>query len=150
HLARMAAATLVPLVALTVVVLAMVLNAEREAARRGVRETARAVALAVDQELASAEAALRGLASSASLASDDLPRFYEQAMHARTTGDAWILMFDSDGRQIVNTRYPLGTPLARRANPERVTEVLATGRSSVSNLYVGALTKRYILTVDVP
>src|SRR5262245_34738475 len=107
----MAAATLVPVVAFSALALAMLLDAEREAARRGVRETARIISLAVDQELASAEAALRVLAGSAYLAGGDIPRFYEQAVKARTTNDAWILLFDRSGQQIVNTRYPFGSKL---------------------------------------
>lgn len=69
---------------------------------------------------------------------------------ARTSQDAWVLLFDPRGQQLVNTRFPPGTPLARRANPERVTEVLSTGQASVSDVYVGVLTQQPIVTVDVP
>ncbi len=50
----------------------------------------------------------------------------------------------------MNTRFPYGDPLPRRRNPERVANVIASQRSSVSDMYLGAITQRDILTVDVP
>ena len=64
HLAFMAAGILLPIIVLTSLALLYLMRAEREAAQRGVRETARAVALAVDREIGAAEAALRVLATS--------------------------------------------------------------------------------------
>ncbi|HEV7393633.1 MAG TPA: hypothetical protein VGO08_18475, partial [Burkholderiales bacterium] len=150
HLAFMAAGILLPIIILTSLALLYLMRAEREAAQRGVRETARAVALAVDREIGAAEAALRVLATSRALARGDLHDFYEQATAARTSESAWILLFDRDGQQVVNTRFPYGDPLPRRANPERVANVIASQRSSVSDMYLGAITQRDILTVDVP
>ncbi len=150
HLAWMAAAILVPVVVLSAIALGMLLNAERAAARRGVLETARVVALAVDQELATAESALRVLASSAYLASSDLSSFYQQARNARTTAESWILLFDPDGEQLLNTRFPFGSTLAKSLHPERIRGVIEAGKAAVSNLYPGAITKRLVVTVDVP
>src|SRR5687767_3192082 len=146
----MAAAILVPVAVLSAVALGMLMNAEREAARRSVLETARVIALAVDQELATAESALRVLATSAYLAGGDFSGFYQQARYARTTPESWILLFNPEGDQVINTRFPFGSPLARSVHPERIKDVIATGKAAVSNLYSGAITKRLVLTVDVP
>src|SRR5262245_22027497 len=146
----MATAILAPVVVVFAVALGMLLDAEREAARRSVRETTRAIALAVDQELAAAESALRVLGNSAYLTTGDLARFYEQALRARTTPESWILLMDRSGEQLLNTRFPFGSTLARSGAPERFQEVIQSGRATVSNLYTGALTKRLVLTVDLP
>jgi hypothetical protein len=73
-------------------------------------ETARATALTVDRELVGAEAALRVLASSRALAAGNLRDFHKQAKTADRGPDAWTLLLDQDGRQIINTVVPFGTP----------------------------------------
>ena len=150
HLELMAAAILLPVVLLSAIALGLLLDAEREAARRGVQETARLISLGVDQELASAESALRVLAGSAYLASGDLGSFYAQAVKARTSDDAWILLYNPNGQQLVNTRLPFGAELPVRSNPERTMEVLESGQAGVSNLYLGTQIQQTIVTVDVP
>lgn len=144
------AAVAVPLVILAAAMIAFVLSRERRAAEETVLQVARGVALTIDRELASAESALRVLATSAYLRSGDWAAFHNQATAARTSQDAWILLFDPTAQQLVNTRFPRGTPLARRANPDRVTEVLTTRQASLSDVYVGVLTQQPIVTVDVP
>ena len=111
----MAAAILLPVVLLSAFALNVLLNAEREAARRGVLETTRLISLAVDQELASAESALRVLAGSAYLAAGDLANLYRQAMNARTNSDSWILLYEPGGQQLINTRLPFGAEDRRTA-----------------------------------
>ena len=150
HLALLAIVILLPVVVLSAAGLYILLHAEREAAHANVRETARAVALAVDRELTAAEAALRVLATSRYLADGDLQGFYGQATIARTSQNAWIVLFDRDAKQGVNTRFPLGAQLARRNMPEIVTEVMRTQRPAVSDVYMGAMAQSPVLTVDVP
>jgi signal transduction histidine kinase len=150
HLALLAIVILVPVVALSAAGLHILLRAERASAHANVRETARAVALAVDRELAAAEAALRVLATSRYLAEGDLRGFYGQATIARTSDNAWIVLFDRDAQQVVNTRFPLGSRLARRNLPEIVTQVMQSQRFTVSDIYQGAMAQKPIVTVDVP
>ncbi|MDB5809777.1 MAG: integral rane sensor hybrid histidine kinase, partial [Betaproteobacteria bacterium] len=150
HLAWMALAILIPFAAFAVVGLLQLLKEEEDSAQRSVRETSRAIAQAVDRELENAETLLRVLATSVHLAKGDLPNFYQQAVQASFHEDAWVLLFDRDGNQLINTRVPFGTPLARRTNPERVTEVMRTQRSSVSDLYQAALLRKPVVAVDVP
>ena len=150
HLLLLALAVAVPVTAFAVATVAFVLRLERQAAEQRVLDAARLVAQAVDRELTNAETALRVLARSLLLRQGDLVRFREQALAARTSEEAWIVLFDRRAMQLVNTRMPPNAPLGRRTNPERVDAVFASGRSSVSDLYEGALTKRLILAVDVP
>jgi signal transduction histidine kinase/ActR/RegA family two-component response regulator len=150
HLALMAVGILLPIVILSTLALLFLMRAEREAAQRGVRETARAVALAVDRELGAAEAALRVLATSRPLARGDLRDFHEQASAARTNDSSWIVLFDSAAAQVVNTRFDYGAQLARASDPKRVHQVIESQQPSVSDLHWAPLMRREILTVDVP
>jgi H+/Cl- antiporter ClcA len=64
HLATLVFVVLLPALIFSTLVVLFVLRLEREAGERGVKETARAVALSVDRELASAISALKVLATS--------------------------------------------------------------------------------------
>ena len=68
YLFLMAAGILIPVIVFSGLALNMLQDAEKAAALRGLNETARGVALLVDRELYSAEAALRVLAASPALA----------------------------------------------------------------------------------
>jgi signal transduction histidine kinase/ActR/RegA family two-component response regulator len=150
HLVLMAGAILVPVMLFSAAALIMLLHAEREAALRGMRETARATALIVDRELAEAEAALRVLATSHHLAIGDFQNFYKQALVANTGEGAWTVLFDRDGQQRMNTRLPFGTALPGRVPPDHRMEVLQAQSPRVSNLMSGALPGRYVVTMEVP
>jgi signal transduction histidine kinase/CheY-like chemotaxis protein len=143
-------AVVIPLTLFAVLTIAFALRLERRAAERRVLDAARTVSLALDREFASAEAALKVLATSTALRQGDLDAFRAQAITARTSEEAWILLFDAQAMQVVNTGFEVGTPPVRRANPERVAQIFASRQSDVSDLYVGALTRRHIITIDVP
>jgi signal transduction histidine kinase len=150
YLALAAIALLVPVVIFAAAALDMLRDAERQAALRGVRESGRASALVVDRELAAAHAALRALATSRHLADGTLDGFYEQAKASGTDADKWIVLFDSDGRQLINTRVPFGTPLPTRRNPEIGHRVLRDGKPHVSNLIRGVVADRHVISVEIP
>ncbi|MES2832422.1 MAG: ATP-binding protein [Pseudomonadota bacterium] len=152
QLALIATAALIPVIIFSAVVLNLLLDAERTAALRGLQEKARSIALMVDQELGSAEAALRVLANSDRLASGDLRSFYGQAKAFGTSSSSWTLLFDERGEQAFNTIVPFGAALkpVPQATRERVQTVMNTARPVVSDLLVGPLTGRFLTTINVP
>jgi signal transduction histidine kinase/CheY-like chemotaxis protein len=150
YLTLTAAAVLVPVIVFAAVALNMLLNAERKAALRAVHETARATALSVDRELAAAEARLRALATSQHLLRSDLASFYWQSRGTIGNEETWIVLFDRDGQQLINTRSNFGDPLPRRSRPEIGLETLRTGSVYVSNLLQGSVAKRPVVSVEVP
>lgn len=79
----------------------------------GLRDTARALTLAVDRELGVSEAALTALATSPSLAAEktNLAAFYRQAAEvARQQGAVTLSLVDESGLQVVNTVLPFDEP----------------------------------------
>ena len=118
---------------------------------RQMLETARALSQVVDRDQAAIQGALEALATSPSLASGDLAAFHAQALTLlRGYPGADIILADLDGRQLVNSFEPFGAPLPRRNIPGAVLRGLETGRTSVSSLFKGAVTGRYLISVDVP
>jgi signal transduction histidine kinase len=114
-------------------------------------ETARALAQAVDQELASGRVALLVLARSAHLASGDLAAFHRQAQDAirDLPGDS-VVLSDASGQQLVNTLRPFGDALPLRGNIAQLRRVFEAGQPVISDLFVGQVMRRPIITIDVP
>ncbi len=118
---------------------------------RTLPETANVFSLVVERELGSIIGGLRALATSPAIDARDFATFHAQALELlKNYPNADIIMAGPDGQQMVNTYLKFGTPLPRRNVPERVRRLIATGRPIVSNLFQGAVTKRYLVSIDVP
>ncbi len=151
YLFLMAAAVLVPVVVFSGLALGMLRDAERATALHGLAETANSVSLLVDRELYSAEAALKVLAASPSLAKGDLHGFYREAQTARRGTTGWTVLFDGAGRQLVNTYLPDGAALpAGNVAAERVRRARARGTTLVSDVVSGTVAQRLVTTLNVP
>ncbi|MEJ7808668.1 MAG: ATP-binding protein [Telluria sp.] len=150
YLALMVAAILIPVILFSTISLNMLLRAERDAALKGVRETARISQVSVDRELTNAQAAVRMLANSPYLASGDLAGFYQQAQYADRAGTTWTTLLDASGAPLLNTSVPFGTPLAPGDASARVKHVLEAGVPQISNLIRSVSTQALLVAVDVP
>jgi PAS domain S-box-containing protein len=114
-------------------------------------ETARALTMVVDREIATMQASLNALATTPSLVNADLPAFYRQA---RVVREAYpgsdILLADPTGQELINTFLPFGTPLPKRGVPEAAHQVYATGRPLITDVFRGPMSGRLLISVDVP
>jgi len=112
---------------------------------------ARATALAVDSEFAILESNLLVLATSPSLANQDLATFYAQATEVgRIQGVNNIVLSDMVGKQYVNTLLPFGAALPEKHDNPRLRRVYETGEAVISNLFIGPVSKRPTFAVGVP
>jgi signal transduction histidine kinase len=129
-------AVLVPAIAAAALGIAFVFAEERDVNQHNLQETSRAMALVVDRELATREILLQALATSPALARGDLVAFHE---HARVIADerqSSIILTEADGRALLNTRLPPGSPL-KPLLPAAAEERRLAGPDGtiVSNLY---------------
>jgi signal transduction histidine kinase/ActR/RegA family two-component response regulator len=122
------------------------LQAERAAHERGLRDTARALAMVVDRELAQRAAIVRVLAQSrwldegAALTPEQLQRFEQQALRALQGLDGWIEL-RGPGRTLLDTRVarPATSPAAYpAAAPAQDNDDDLAGQPLVLPLSVGA------------
>jgi signal transduction histidine kinase/ActR/RegA family two-component response regulator len=150
YLFLMAAGILVPVIVFAGLALGMLQNAERDAALRGLKETVNSVALLVDRELYSAEAGLRVLGASPSLADGELKAFYAQARRANRGNTGWTVLLDAQGQQQINTLLPYGSELPKPHAAGLVQQVIATQKTYVSDLVPGPVFKGLVTTVTVP
>jgi PAS domain S-box-containing protein len=114
-------------------------------------ETARALTMVVDRELANMQASLSALATTPSLVSGDLPAFYRQAcLVMETHPGAYIILADESGQLLINTFSPFGAPLPKRNAPDAVRQVYSTEMPVITTVFKGALSGRLQVSVDVP
>ncbi len=148
----MTVAIVLPVIVAAGLSLLKIRDNEREAALRGLRETARATSLIVDREIQGSLSTLRALGHSKSLDTQDFEAFYEEASALDRKGEAWTVLYDAAGRQLVNTARPYGTPLPTAApvSVKVVAEVLGTQKTVVTDLLPGPLTRKLLIGVHIP
>jgi len=151
RLAVLILASAVPAVVLGVALLVYEQRLDREALESNTLVTVHAMVNAVDRELAGITAAAEVLATSQRARRGDLAGFYPQAREVVAAGIGTnVVLSDPTGRQVLNTLRPLGERLPLHGNPDQFLAVLASGGPVVSDLYIGGVMRRPVMSVDVP
>ncbi|HEX6102154.1 MAG TPA: cache domain-containing protein, partial [Alphaproteobacteria bacterium] len=151
QLALLVLAASLPLLILTVVLAVRSYHTEREQMEEHTVDTAHALALAVDRELAGLQSALVALSLSQELRNGNLEVFYDQSKELLDRVPAVnISLASPDGQQILNTRASYGQPLPKQTNLATLQRAIEAGEPVVSDLFVGAVTKRPKLSIDMP
>lgn len=145
----MAAAILIPLIGVSWVGINTLLEAEREVKLRSIQETVRATVLFIEREIAIAETALKNVANSQGLQSDDFERLHKLMSATRTTPYTWTLLSDYTGQPLFNTRIPYGSPLPTYQG-KWASAVIDSQKTRVSGLFIGELSGRPAISIDVP
>lgn len=128
----------------------MLQDAQHDSAVQRITESASLTAQVIDADIDRAQSVLKVLASSHALAQGDMARFHEEAKHASATPGGWIILYDTHGQQLINTRRAFGEALPIRPDPEEVTKMLASGRGQVSGIKWGAALKSNFVMVETP
>ncbi len=147
----LAVACVVPAVVVTTFIIYRSFSQERAGLERDLIGTARALNQAVDAELNGARSALLVFAMSPDLASGDLARFYEEAQRvAHVANVDTIVLSDVSGQQLINTLQPFGTPLPLHGDRTQLRRVVETKQPVISDLFIGAITKNPIISIEAP
>lgn len=144
--------TLVPLLVVAGLAIWWANQDERRAMEQALLYHARSLTVAVDREVETSLAGLRGLAASSDLDSGDLRKFYEQARLARESYRRWatVVLVDASGQQRLNLLHPFGSPLPSVGHLENFRRTLQTGEPQVSDLVMGPTTGRPVIAVTLP
>ena len=148
---RLVLALLVPALLLTA---GLIWSLERQASRTQERQlaaTARTLALVVDARIGEQVATVRALSVSRPLADGEWPAFAAQARAALAGSEAWVVVRDPEGRQVVNTK---AGPRARLPSaPRGPSGATWSGRRDgiqISNLVLGPVSRQYVIVVMKP
>jgi PAS domain S-box-containing protein len=152
HLVTLVVAALTPVLVFSVVMVVLFWREERAAVERGMRETVRALVVAVDREIEASVIAMEALATSRALETGNLPEFYDQAVRVADSRAAWqtIALIDPRGEQRMNTLARFGSPLPGVAAQDYFRRVIETGRAAVSDLVVGPVPQTPMIATAVP
>jgi len=125
---------------------------ERRAQENSVKEAVRAFSLLVDNELQSKEGVLRALANSPALVRGDFDTFYRHAKSLAPTPETTIILHEPGGRQLLNTRVPMGgnLPVKRVSNIDALMARYGADRTLVSDLFKAPLGGRHDFVIQVP
>jgi signal transduction histidine kinase len=114
-------------------------------------EMVQALNLTLDGVLSDAQSALSALATSPHLQTGDMAGFHAQSIEVTNFfPNTNIILADEAGQQIINTYRPYGDKLPKRNAPDLVRRVFESGKPTVGDVFLGALTKRPLIAVDVP
>jgi two-component sensor histidine kinase len=151
RLALLVTATMLPLILFAAGVVLLNHQRHREAAFDRVHEVVRGMQLVLDTEMQGLTTALEVLAGTQALQRGDIEGFRQntEALLQRYPGQG-ISLATRDGRQLLNTGLPPGQTPPPRLNRDSIEKVFATGKAAYSDLFVGSVTKRRIVTVSVP
>ena len=125
---------------------------DRQNATQRVLETVRSIRLVLDAEMLRMTGALQVLSLTNALPDRDFDGFRRIAQgFLDQYGDGGvILVADRDGRQVFSSVTTDTTSLPPRNNRAIVDKVFAEKKPVYSNLFVGAVKQRLIVTVEVP
>jgi PAS domain S-box-containing protein len=150
YLVVLVLAVLLPVVTFAAVAVTRLSRLERSTSEQGMRETARALALAIDRELAGARSALFFLVVSPHLRAGDLDAFHRQALDALTLPGTAIVLSDPSGRELLSAQRPAGAcgPVGEAAPTGP--EVAETGRPAITDVFRGPASDQPLVAVSVP
>ncbi len=152
RLALLIAGTTLPLIIFATVLVFNDYEQERKDATERVLQTVRSIRLVLDAEMQRMTGGLQVLALTNALRNgnfDDFRRIASGVLE-QYGKDGVILVSDRDGRQLFSSLTSDTAGLPPRNNREIVERVFITKRPQYSNLFIGVVKHRWIVTVEVP
>jgi PAS domain S-box-containing protein len=154
HVVALVAASLLPAFAVGAIAVWAAVGSYRQAFDDRLEGTAKALASAVETEIASHTLALSTLATARSLdQGGDLASFHERARQVAVMLGTRIFLVASDRSLLLQTHLPAGAVLPDRPKTESddlVRQVFDAAHSVVGNLQQGRVTGRWVAPVFVP
>jgi len=151
YLSVLVAAAFLPAVVLAVAVFVVVLEREIDVAWSRIEARTTFITGSVDSQMDALAGTLDALSSNQSLIDGDFESFHHQAQ--AVTGDRVdaVSLIRPDGVTILNSRVPIGTTPPAFSVPESaVAKALSDGTSIVSDLFLGATSRRPIFAMIKP
>jgi signal transduction histidine kinase/CheY-like chemotaxis protein len=150
RLTLLALVTALPLVALASFAILRTVDDQRAQMQSNVQQMVEVTLAEIDREISAMQAELGVLATTPSLQMGNLMAFDRQMREALTIRGTAIVLLDTKAQQLINTNQPFGGYLPRATNSEMLDRVVETGKPQISDLIIGAVLRRPVLTVGVP
>ena len=149
HLIVFALIVAAPLLLLIGVLLYRSVTLEGEQIRQRIGQTLDALVTGLDRDVERRIAILETLATSTRLAEEDWPSFYDQAKVA-LRGQAYLVLADAEGRQLVNTFVPYGDAPKVTGDPGTLQRIRQDPGPIVSDLFTSLVVRQPVYSVSIP
>jgi signal transduction histidine kinase/ActR/RegA family two-component response regulator len=153
HLFLLTLATVVPIVLFAAGLIVYHARLERASVERGMRDTARALTLALDRDLSDIKTGVETLAASVHLDDPaDLRSFYDEAATVSRSFGGWAVLSEPSGQQALNTSRRFGDvlPMPSAQSLAMMRSVAESRQTFVSNVFVGTASRRPAVIIAVP
>jgi two-component sensor histidine kinase len=152
RLALLVAGTTLPLIIFAAVIVLNNYEQDRKDTSQRVAETVRSIRLVLDAEILRMTGGLQVLSLTNALRDRDFDGFRRIAAGFldQYGKDGVVLLADRNGRQVFSSVTTDTASLPLRNNRDIVEKVFATKSPQYSDLFIGAVKKRLIVTVEVP
>jgi len=149
HLIYLALIVAVPLLLLVGALLWRSVALERERIERRIQQVQEALVSDLDRDIDHQVTILQTLSISRALQAEDWRTFYDQAKTG-LQGKGYLVVVDTDGRQLLNTYVPYGELPAVTGDPETLRRMRETGRPVVSDLFTSLVAKQPVYNISIP
>ncbi|MEF2550498.1 HWE histidine kinase domain-containing protein [Aurantimonas sp. A2-1-M11] len=150
HLVLFAIIVLVPALLFSAFLILQFSAQQREIATAQVNDTAQIISNAVDREIYGMITTGRVLASSPSLSGGELAGFHTRTVAALKTTNTDAALVDPKGRVVVSTIDSYPAPIRAMSYTETIDRVLKTRQPTVSGVFFGEMSERFVFHVAVP
>lgn len=150
HLTALALSIAVPVLAVAGVALWHLNRIEQAALESRVMNSTRALLSDLDRQIAALITTGEVLATSPLLRARNFTDFERQVREAVSGHNWYVVLADPSGQQILNSLASPNERLPKVSNIEGVRRAIDTRAAHVSNLFVGAVAKRPIMTITLP
>src|SRR5471030_84582 len=151
RIALLVIACILPAWLLAAVVTYLSYERERSNVAQNTLATTRELMRVVERDLGADEAAAQALSHAGSIDRGDYATFQLRAMEVlgHTSGFTFVLT-EPSGQQVVNLLRPVGSTLPPHGSTELLRRVLDSRKPVVSDLYIGEVTGKPQLAIEVP
>ncbi|CAN7158068.1 sensor histidine kinase [Pararhizobium sp. LjRoot235] len=111
--------------------------------------TTGAVTRVVEREIDGMLTTLKVLSTTSAIDNRNLDQFYERASSALADTDSALLIIDRAHNQLLNTRVPFGSALAKVSDPASIDLAFRNG-PLISNVFFGKTVKKWAFNVYLP
>ena len=153
HLIILSLTVLLPQVLLGSLIVWRYTNEQKATLELAANTIVRERAASLDRELEGVIGALQALATSPLIDQNDLDGFRAQAVNLLSFRGTAVVMRDREGRHIINTLQPANAPALTSTDPDLLANdavIFQTKAPTISNLYIGAVTKIPFVNVGLP
>lgn len=150
YLAALVALVALPLLFYSGFLLANLQFEEQERQVRIAQNEVDSLAARVGQQFRDMTTALNVLGSSPELQTGQLEAYYDRSKAALSESRYFLIGIRADGQQLFNTRVPYGQALGRTSEPDSLKAALDTGEITVSNVFIGRTSGRFVFNVIKP